>query len=199
MRLDLSLAERWIQPGSRVLDLGCGDGVLLAHLEARRQAVGYGIEIDQKRIQAAIARGLNIIQQDLNQGLRRFADQSFDYCLMTQALQAVQAPDQLLLDMVRVAREAIITFPNFAHWKTRGYLALRGRMPMSKALPYMWYDTPNIHLCTFKDFEQLCRDHDIHILSRLAVNGQHEGSRLMQRLPNLFGEVAIYRVTRLTD
>lgn len=197
MRLDLKLAERWVRPRSSVLDLGCGDGEFLAHMQQKRQVTGYGIEIDPDRINVAISRGLSIIQQDLNLGLSRFADQSFDYCVMTQALQAVAAPDQLLLDMVRVAREAVITFPNFAHWKTRGYLGLLGRMPMSEALPHQWYNTPNIHLCTFRDFEALCAQHDIRILSRLAVNDNHQGSFLMKHLPNLLGEVAIYRVSRL--
>ncbi len=196
MRLDQKLAERWITPNSRVLDLGCGDGELLAHLQTRLKVRGYGIEIDQNRIISAIGRGLSIIEQDLNDGLGRFADQSFDFVVMAQALQAVQAPDKLLLDMVRVGREAIITFPNFAHWKTRGYLGLRGRMPVSEALPYMWYNTPNIHLCTFRDFEVLCHDHGIRIINRLAVDGDQQGNLFMKHLPNLLGEVAIYRVTR---
>lgn len=196
MRLDQRLAERWITPGSRVLDLGCGDGELLAHLQTRLNVRGYGIEIDQARIISAIGRGLSIIQQDLNDGLGRFADQSFDFVVMAQALQAVESPDKLLLDMVRVGREAIITFPNFAHWKTRSYLGLRGRMPVSEALPYMWYNTPNIHLCTFRDFEVLCHSHGLRIINRLAVNGDQQGNLFMKHLPNLLGEVAIYRVTR---
>jgi methionine biosynthesis protein MetW len=196
MRLDQRLAERWITPGSRVLDLGCGDGDLLAHMQEKLGVRGYGVEIDQARIITAIGRGLSIIQQDLNDGLGRFADQSFDFVVMAQALQAVESPDKLLLDMVRVGREAIITFPNFAHWKTRSYLGLRGRMPVSEALPYMWYNTPNIHLCTFRDFEVLCHSHGLRIINRLAVNGDQQGNLFMKHLPNLLGEVAIYRVTR---
>ena len=196
MRIDQQLAEKWIKPYSRVLDLGCGDGELLAHLQAKRQVTGYGIEIEAPKITLAIARGLNIIEQDLNQGLDRFEDQSFDFVVMAQALQAVEAPDRLLLDMVRVGREAIITFPNFAHWKTRSYLGLRGRMPVSEALPYMWYNTPNIHLCTFRDFESLCQAHGIHIINRLAVNGDQQGNLLMKQFPNLLGEIAIYRISR---
>ncbi|MEY4516284.1 MAG: methionine biosynthesis protein MetW [Pseudomonadota bacterium] len=196
MRLDQRLAERWIKPDSRVLDLGCGDGELLAHMQRKLNVRGYGVEIDEDKITTAIGRGLSIIQQDLNQGLGRFADHSFDFVVMAQALQAVEAPDKLLLDMLRVGREAIITFPNFAHWKTRCYLGFRGKMPVSEALPYMWYDTPNIHLCTFRDFEALCRAHDIRIINRLAVNGDQQGNRFMKHLPNLLGEVAIYRVSR---
>lgn len=197
MRLDQRLAERWIKPNSRVLDLGCGDGELLAHMQQKLGITGYGVEIDPDKITTAIGRGLSIIQQDLNQGLGRFADQSFDFVVMAQALQAVEAPDKLLLDMLRVGREAIITFPNFAHWKTRSYLALRGMMPVSEALPYMWYDTPNIHLCTFRDFEALCHAHQIQIINRFAVNDDQQGSWLMKHMPNLFGEIAIYRVSRL--
>lgn len=196
MRLDQQLAEKWIKPYSRVLDLGCGDGELLAHMQRKLHINGYGLEIDEDKITIALGRGLNIIQQDLNEGLARFADQSFDFVVMAQALQAVQAPDQLLLDMLRVGKQAIITFPNFAHWKTRSYLGIKGKMPVSDALPYMWYDTPNIHLCTFRDFEALCAANQIHIINRLAVNGDQQGSFLMKHIPNLFGEIAIYRVSR---
>ncbi len=196
MRLDLKLAEQWVRPGSRVLDLGCGDGELLAHLRDNFGVHGYGIEIDPDRITSAIYRGVNVIQQDLNRGLGNFHDASFDTVIMTQALQAVEKPDVLLGDMLRVAREAIITFPNFAHWATRFDLVFRGRMPVSEALPYAWYNTPNIHLCTFRDFDALCAAKHIRVLDRLAVDGGQQGSFLAKLFPNFFGEVAIYRVTR---
>lgn len=196
MRLDLRLAERWIKPNTSVLDLGCGDGELLAHLRDNFAITGYGLEIDEEKINECVARGVNVIQQNLNQGLANFGDNSFDSVIMTQALQAVEKPDQLLNDMLRVGKQAIITFPNFAHWKTRSYLFLKGKMPVSEALPYSWYDTPNIHLCTFKDFELLCKQLDIKILNRLAVDDDQQGSILMKRFPNLMGEVAIYRVSR---
>ncbi len=196
MRLDLRLAERWIKPKSRVLDLGCGDGELLAHLRDNFDVKGYGLEIDEEKINDCVARGVNVIQQNLNDGLGNFGDSSFDSVIMTQALQAVEKPDRLLNDMLRVGKQAIITFPNFAHWKTRGYLFFKGKMPVSEALPYSWYDTPNIHLCTFKDFEVLCRQLDINILNRLAVDDDQQGSLLMNRFPNMMGEVAIYRVSR---
>jgi methionine biosynthesis protein MetW len=196
MRLDLRLAERWIKPQSRVLDLGCGDGELLAHLRDKFDTKGYGLEIDEDKINDCVARGVNVIQQNLNKGLSNFGDNSFDSVIMTQALQAVEKPDQLLNDMLRVGKQAIITFPNFAHWKTRSYLFFKGQMPVSEALPYSWYDTPNIHLCTFRDFEALCQKLDIKILNRLAVDDDQQGSFLMKYLPNLMGEVAIYRVSR---
>ena len=195
MRLDLRLAERWIKPQSRVLDLGCGDGELLAHLRDNFD-INYGLEIDEEKINDCVARGVNVIQQNLNKGLSNFGDNSFDSVIMTQALQAVEKPDQLLNDMLRVGKQAIITFPNFAHWKTRSYLFFKGQMPVSEALPYSWYDTPNIHLCTFRDFEALCQELDIKILNRLAVDDDQQGSFLMKYLPNLMGEVAIYRVSR---
>lgn len=196
MRLDLRLAERWIKPQSRVLDLGCGDGELLAHLRDNFEVKGYGLEIDEEKINDCVARGVNVIQQNLNKGLSNFGDNSFDSVIMTQALQAIEKPDQLLNDMLRVGKQAIITFPNFAHWKTRSYLFFKGQMPVSEALPYSWYDTPNIHLCTFRDFEALCQQLDIKILNRLAVDDDQQGSFLMKYLPNLMGEVAIYRVSR---
>ena len=201
MRMDHQLAERWIAPRSHVLDLGCGNGELLAHLQYKLDVSGYGLEIDQDKINEAISKGLSIVEQDLNDGLGRFADNSFDTVVMARALQAVKAPDKLLLDMLRVGREAVITFPNFAHWQNRIHLGLKGIMPVSNALPYEWYDTPNIHLCTFKDFEQLCAKHDIHIINRFAVSDSDSGhspliTALIRQVPNLLADVAIYRVTK---
>lgn len=201
MRMDHRLAERWIAPRSHVLDLGCGDGELLAHLQCKLGVSGYGLEIDEAKINEAIGNGLCIVEQDLNDGLGRFADDSFDTVVMARALQAVKDPDKLLLDMLRVGREAIITFPNFAHWQNRIHLGLKGMMPVSEALPYEWYNTPNIHLCTFKDFEKLCAQHDIHIINRFAVSDSDKGhspliTALIRQAPNLLADVAIYRVTK---
>lgn len=201
MKIDHQLAERWIQPNSRVLDLGCGDGSLLHHLQANHNIFGYGIEIDQDKINECIAKGVNVIEQDLNDGLARFTDHSFDTVVMARALQAVKDPDQLLLDMLRVGREVIITFPNFAHWQNRLHLGIKGMMPMSEALPYAWYNTPNIHLCTFKDFEKLCADHDICIINRFAVQESERPypwalAQIIRKNPNLLADVAIYRVTK---
>ena len=196
MRLDLALAEQWIKPGARVLDLGCGDGELLAHLRDKRHVRGYGLEISASKITDAVRRGVNVIEQNLNLGLGNFRDASFDTVIMTQTLQAVEKPDALLDDMLRVGREAIITFPNFAHWATRFYLTFKGMMPVSTALPYTWYNTPNIHLCTIRDFDALCAAKGIVVLDKLAVDGGQQGSILARLFPNLFGEIAIYRVTR---
>ena len=178
-----------------MLDLGCGDGDLLAHLQDDRQVNGYGLEIDQDNIAACFAKGVNVIEQDLDKGLGNFQSDRFDYVVMTQALQAVLRPDSILDEMLRVGREAIITFPNFGHWRVRSYLGFKGRMPVSSALPYEWYDTPNIHLCTVKDFEAHCRERNIRIIERQVVNRHHRSGRLTRAWPNLFGEIAIYRVT----
>ena len=196
MRADLEIIRQWVRPGSRVLDLGCGDGQLLGTLQAELNVRGYGLEIEPANIARCLAAGVNVLQQDLNQGIANFSDNSFDTVLMTQALQTVRRPDRLLDDMLRVGRETIITFPNFGYWRTRLYLFMRGRMPISKALPHTWYNTPNIHLCTFRDFESLCHRKRIKIISRMVVDQHHRvgiGSRLF---PNLLGEVAIYRVSK---
>ena len=201
MKIDYQLAEQWIQPNARVLDLGCGDGSMLAYLTQKLNIFGYGIELDQEKINDCIAKGVNVVEQDLNDGLSRFADQSFDTVVMARALQAVDAPDQLLLDMLRVGREVIVTFPNFAHWQNRIHLGIKGMMPMSEALPFAWYNTPNIHLCTFNDFEKLCEEHDIHIINRFAVQESEERyptllAKFIKLNPNLLADVAIYRVTK---
>ena len=195
MRPDLEIISDWIPAGARVLDMGCGDGTLLAHLRDSRQVQGYGLEIDQENLARCFEKGVNVLEQDINEGLGNFADKRFDYVLMTQALQAVRRPDQVLAEMLRVGREAIITFPNFGHWRVRGYLFFRGKMPVSPTLPWQWYDTPNIHLCTVNDFDRLCHAKGYRIIERRVVD-RHHSSGLMTRLsPNLFGELAIYRVT----
>lgn len=195
-RHDLHLISDWVPHGATVLDLGCGDGALLAHLQNHKAVIGYGLEIDQQNLVACFENGVNVIEQDLDIGLGNFQSDRFDYVVMTQALQAVLRPDKILAEMLRVGREAIITFPNFGHWRVRGYLGFKGRMPVSSALPYEWYDTPNIHLCTVRDFENHCHDNGIRIIQREVVNRHHRSGTLTRRLPNLFGEIAIYRVTR---
>lgn len=201
MKIDHQLAERWIKPNAKVLDLGCGNGDLLAHLQNKLGVFGYGIEIDQTKINDCVTKGVNVIEQDLNDGLARFADASFDTVVMARALQAVKEPDQLLLDMVRVGKEVIVTFPNFAHWQNRIHLGIKGMMPMSEALPFAWYNTPNIHLCTFKDFEKLCDDNNIRIINRFAVQESEKPypwllAQIIRKNPNLLADVAIYRVTK---
>ena len=196
LRADLQIFEKWISPGSHVLDLGCGNGELLHYLQSQKKVRGYGLEIDPDNINTCINKGVNVIEKNLDHGLDNFADRSFDTVVMTQALQAVHYPDRILEDMLRIGREAILTFPNFGHWRCRLYLGMKGRMPVSEFMPYTWYNTPNIHFCTFKDFENLCRERSVRILDRLVVDQTHRTSTLSAMWPNLLGEVAIYRVTR---
>jgi methionine biosynthesis protein MetW len=193
LRVDLALISDWIEPGSRVLDLACGDGALLDYLQTHKNVTGYGIEIDSKYIVECIDRGVNIIQTDLDAGLSDFDANSFDYVVMTQSLQAMYFPDRLLQEMLRVGRQGIVSFPNMGHWKCRLQLALGGRMPLTRALGHGWYDTPNIHLCTLRDFEQLCELKNIHTVQRATVDYTHQSSPLINMLPNLLAEIALYR------
>ena len=196
MRPELEVIEAWVKQSAHVLDLGCGDGSLLQHLHTHKKTSGYGLESDEDNILQCIDAGINVIEQDLNRGLKNFKTQRFDVVIMTQALQEVRYPHKLLDEMLRIGKEGIITFPNFGYWRNRTYLSLKGRMPMSKALPYRWYDTPNIHLCTFRDFEALCYQQDIRILDRTVVDLNYKDSLAMRLMPNLFGVTAIYRVSK---
>lgn len=195
LRPELRTIADWITAGSRVLDLGCGDGTLLTYLRDKQQVYGYGLEIDQANIVKAIENGIYVIQTDLDAGLNEFESGSFDYVIMSQTLQAIHYPDRLLEEMLRVGREGIITFPNFGYWRNRLQL-LAGRMPVTGSLPHSWYNTPNIHLCTLHDFEELCDDKGFRILERTVVDRAHRTSLPMRLLPNLMGEIALYRIIR---
>lgn len=196
MRLDLTHIQRWIEPGSKVLDLGCGNGEFLQMLQQERDVRGLGLEIDPDNITAAVARGLNILEQDMDAGMDNFPDQSFDTVVMAHALQAVHYPDRVLEEMLRIGRQGIVTFPNFAHWSCRLYLGTRGRMPVSRFMPYNWYDTPNIHFCTVKDFEALCEERGIRIIARDMVGNTERKPLLASAWPNLFAITAIYLISR---
>ena len=196
MRPDLDYIQRWVNPASRVLDLGCGDGSLLALLRDHKQVNGYGLEIDTGNIVECVRRGVDVIHRDLNNGLDDFEDQSFDTVIMSQSLQQTTKPDRIVEEMLRIGKEAIVTFPNFGHWTTRAYLGFRGRMPVSESLPYAWYETPNIHFFTFRDFEVFCRERGIKILERTVVDRNHEANWKIRLLPNLLGEIALYHITR---
>lgn len=190
LRDDLQLIYDWIPAGSRVLDLGCGSGELLSALVRQKHCRGYGVEIDTASVLAAVARGVNVIQADLEQGLRDFKDQSFDVIVLSQTIQAMQNTENILHELTRVASEAIVSFPNFGYWRNRLQIALGGHMPVSERMPYDWYDTPNIHWCTLHDFERLCAKNDIRILERAVM----AGGKRVQTLPNLLGSLAFYRV-----
>jgi len=190
-RPELKIIADWIEPGSRVLDLGCGSGLLLAHLAAHRQVRGYGLELNLDKITSAIERGVNVIQADLNDGLDAFGTDSFDYVIMSLTLQALARPDWALEQMLRIGRTCIVTFPNFGHWRVRAALA-QGRMPVTPALPATWYDTANIHLCTVEDFEALCADKGWRTLQRSLLDKSHHEGWKIRLWPNLFSEIAIY-------
>lgn len=196
MRLDLKLIEQWINPESRVLDLGCGDGTLLLHLKNKQNVNGLGLEIDAANISKGIASGINIIEQNMDRGLSNFPDHSFDTVVLAHALQAVHNPHLVLEEMLRIGHEGIVTFPNFGHWACRLHLGTRGRMPVSKFMPFAWYETPNIHFCTVKDFEDLCAEKSIRILNRAMVSQSSNKSRLANKWSNLFASTAIYRITK---
>ena len=195
LRPDLPIIADWIPSGSRVLDLGSGDGTLLKALQ-NREVTGYGIEIDNGQIAGCIESDINVIHADLDQGLPQFADQSFDFVILSQTLQAVKRPDFLVDEIIRVGKQAIIGFPNFGHWQCRLQLTFGGIMPISRTLPNKWYDTGNIHLCTIKDFEQLCTDKHIHIEQRSIVDHAHQDSFGIKLAPNLFGEIALYQIKK---
>lgn len=199
LRPDLEIISEWIKPNTRILDLGCGDGTLLTYLQQTRKVHGYGLEIDATNILQCIVKGVQVIQTNLDEGITEFFDEnSFDYVVMTQTLQAIQYPEKLLDEMLRIGKEGIVTFPNIAFWKSRLQLGLNGRMPMTRTLPNEWFDTPNIHLCSIKDFENLCRKRGIKIIQRTAVDYAHRHNLGIKLFPNLLGEIALYRFCKST-
>lgn len=191
LRPDFAIIASWIKPGSKVLDLGCGDGTLLQYLQDTLGVHGYGVEIDDANILACLNNGINVIQSDLESGLSGFESDSFDYVILSQTLQAMRRTEDIIQEMLRVGREGIISFPNFGHWKNRLQVLL-GHMPVSQTLPYEWFDTPNIHLCTLNDFEKFCHQRGVHVLERRVMNG----SRQITFSSNFFGMLAFYRFTR---
>lgn len=191
LRSDLQIIADWIAPKSRVLDLGCGDGELMAHLKREKKVSGYGVEIDVDNVVKCVAAGVPVIQSDLETGLADFDDASFDHVILSQTLQAMRNTEEILIEMLRVARDAIVTFPNFGYWENRLQI-LQGHMPVSETIPYQWYNTPNIHWCMLGDFEALCAKNNIKVLERVVLNN---GDRV-RFLPNLRGSLAIYRIGR---
>ena len=190
LRDDLQLIYDWIPAGSRVLDLGCGDGELLAALVGHKECSGYGVEIDTDSVIEAMSRGVNVIQADLEQGLEEFGDNTFDVIVLSQTIQSMQNTEMILRGLMRVAKQAVVTFPNFGYWRNRFQIALGGHMPVSERMPYHWYNTPNIHWCTLKDFDLLCAKNNIRVLERAVM----AGNKRVRHLPNLLGSLAFYRV-----
>lgn len=190
-RPDFAAIAAWIPDGATVLDLGCGDGSLLRFLKETRGVSGYGVEISDLNIVSCIGNGISVIQNDLDSGLADFESNSFDYVLLSQTLQATRHTEPLIQEMLRVGREGIVSFPNFGYWRARLNITL-GNMPVSRELPYQWYDTPNVHLCTINDFEIFCETHHIAILDRRVMTGDSE----VKLLPNLLGSTAVFRFQR---
>lgn len=191
-RTDFDIISSWIQDGARVLDLGCGDGALLKHLTSTKTVRGYGIENDNASLLKCIDNQVCVIQSDLESGLKEIADASFDVVILSQTLQAIRHTETVIAEMLRVGREAIVTFPNFGYWKHRVQIGVSGRMPVSDDLPYQWYDTPNVHLFTIHDFENFCATRRYQVLNRRVLAGEREA----QLLPNLTGTLALYRFCR---
>ncbi len=190
-RSDFQAIAAWVRPDSTVLDLGCGDGLLLKYLNRTRNARGYGIDIADDNVLACVKNGVNVIQSDLERGLAGFDAGSFDCVILSQTLQAVRHTEEIVLDMLRVGREAVVSFPNFGRWDLRLQIAL-GRMPVSPELPYQWYNTPNVHLFTIADFDSFCVDHGIRVLERVVL---HRG-RPVAAFANFLGSLAVYRVEK---
>ena len=190
-RADYAAIASWVPEGARVLDLGCGDGSLLAFLARERNVDGYGVEITPAGVRASLANSVNVIQRDLEGGLAGFENDSFDVVILSQTLQAMHHIEEIVDEMLRVGRYAVVSFPNFGHWSHR-LQVLRGRMPVSEALPYQWYDTPNVHLCTVADFDAFLAERGCEVEDRTVLSG----GRPVALLPNLLGELAIYRFTR---
>ncbi len=196
LRRELEIVAAWIEPGARVLDLGCGDGLLLDYLVRNKGVAAYGLELDPAKVSRCMERGVNVVHADLDKGIRDFRKDSFDHVILSQALQAVHYPDKLLEEVLRVGQEGIITFPNIGYWRMRLQFMFRGRMPRGPALPYAWYSTPNIRLCTVRDFEHLCSTLGVRIVERRLLDRAHHSHAIMNLAPNLFGEIALYRIRR---
>ena len=190
MRADQAAIAQWVTSQSRVLDLGCGDGSLLRYLWQERHSPGYGVEIDDAKVLDCVENDVNVLQVDLESGLSLFADQSFDSVILSETLQTIHRTEFLMREMLRVGREAVVSFPNFGHWGARLQVLL-GHMPVSETLPYPWYETPNVHHCTIADFEDLCRRLGVRIRERLVLND----GKPVTWLPNLLGSIALYRCT----
>ena len=195
-RVDLLLVADMVAPGSKVLDIGAGDGELLRILGEQRGVDGRGIELSREGVNECVAKGLAVIQGDADTDLRDYPDDAFDYVILSQTLQATREPREVLRQMLRVGKRAIVSFPNFAHWQVRLRLVFGGRMPETPSLPYKWYDTPNIHLCSIDDFRALCADMGVRVERAIVLNRYSRPIHMPPLLANLFGEQAVFMLRR---
>ncbi|MCX4274991.1 MAG: methionine biosynthesis protein MetW [Candidatus Gastranaerophilales bacterium] len=196
-QLNYEVVTDIIPEGVRVLDLGCGDGTLFSKLAHEKKITGVGIEINQDEVIKALDKGVSVIQGDIDEGLKQFPDNSFDYAILNQTLQSTEKPDLVVDEMLRVAKKAVVSFPNFAYWKVRFYLFFKGKMPKSKALPYEWYNTPNIHLMTVNDFFEFCKNRNIKILKSVYLTKNKARSGILVRaITNFFSEEVVFVVSK---
>jgi methionine biosynthesis protein MetW len=193
-RVDLDVIAGLIKPGAKVLDVGCGDGELLERLQESKGIDGRGMELSQRGVNQCVARGLSVIQGDADRDLVFYPDKGFDYVVLSQTLQATHNPKKVLTELLRIGDRAVVSFPNFGHWRVRLALLLKGKMPVTKELPYSWYDTPNIHFCTIRDFVNLCDEVGAKVESATAldVNGQRIGFSMPWWFWNFFGQQAVF-------
>ena len=194
IREDLELISSWVEKDSRVLDLGCGDGSLLKMLKEQKNIMGYGVDYDISQIKLSLDNKINVMQFDLNDGLKNFKNNTFDYVILAQSLQEIKNPETLLKEMLRIGEEVIISFPNMGHWSSRFQLFAGGKMPVTNELPYRWHDTPNIHLCTIFDFENFCKENNFVIVKSSITSDSLVDNLMIKMLPNLFGKVALFRI-----
>lgn len=195
-RQDFKIISDWVAQNAQVLDLGCADGSLLKYLKETKQVHGYGLEREANNIAKCIDNDINVIQMNLNDGLPSFEDKSFDYVMLSLTLQSIKSASSLIDEMLRVGKEVIVSFPNFGHWSIRCQLVFGGKMPVSKRLPYEWHDTPNIRLCTVNDFKDFCLSKDIKVLESRVLNSRYETATMQKIMPNLFGSIAMFRLSR---
>ena len=192
----LEVIKNWVKKDSEVLDLGCGKGEILKILSEELNTISLGIEIDQENITLCIQSGLNVIQQNIDEGLSNFGDKSFDMVIMSQTIQVLKEPKKALLEVTRIGKECIVTIPNFGYWSTRVNLLVSGKMPVTGSLPNAWHDTPNIHLCTIKDFELICIECGINIIEKRFFDNSGIENSLTRLLPNLLGSTAMYKISK---
>ena len=192
----LSVIEKWVEVRSKVLDLGCGNGNILSELQKTKDVIGLGVEIEEKNIEECLLQNINVIEQNIDDGLINFSNDSFDVVILSQTIQVLKNPNTALEEITRIGETCIVTIPNFGHWRSRLSLLFNGRMPVTSPLPESWYATPNIHLCTLKDFEMLCSELLITIQERVTVNSNNESKWYLDIWPNLFSASAIYKISK---
>ena len=192
----LSIIERWVEEGTKVLDLGCGNGEILFELKKTKKITGLGVEIEENNIEQCLIKSINVIEQNIDDGLINFSNNSFDVVILSQTIQVLKNPNTALEEITRIGKTCIVTIPNFGHWRSRIGLLISGKMPVTNPLPDSWYGTPNIHLCTLKDFENLCNDLSISIEERVTINSGNKNKWYLNIWPNLFSASAIYKISK---